>query len=170
MCLTFLGVFNLIMLGGFDQNAMSNIFLDICFMRSTCPPWEVDGLPNFDAFQHFWPTKTENKYTSTPMIYDLLNSTQKMQSNFWAWPLGTHLRITVNILLQICCTEVTSHDSTCQYKTAFSNSASFLKFITNYFCLTLFNMGRGIYAPLKSIRAVWPWRGQNWDPILSDFS
>ena len=48
-----------------------------------------------------------------------------------------HLRITVNILLQIHCTEVTSHDSTCDYKTAFSNSASFLKFITNYLCYRL---------------------------------
>ena len=52
-------------------------------------------------------------------------------------PLTLHLRITVNILLQIHCTEVTSHDSTCDYKTGFSISASFLKFITNYLCYRL---------------------------------
>ena len=52
--------------------------------------------------------------------------------------------ITVNILSHIHCTEVTSHVSTCEYKTAFSISASFLKFITNYFGFRLFIINRQI--------------------------
>ena len=44
------------------------------------PPWEVDWPPNFcqimtpfDDFFNFWPTYSENKYPTTPIIYVLLS-------------------------------------------------------------------------------------------------